>query len=120
MNKLFVTIFLFSVMVPFSSGENGPMGKITGTVVHSGNQEPLPGAAIFVLGTNIGTATDSLGRYTINIAPGTYSLSVSLIGYGSDTKNDIQVNNVRPTVVNFSINESSVAIENVVVRPGFF
>jgi len=120
MNRLFITIFLFSVIVPFSLGENTPMGKITGTVVHSGNQEPLPGAAVSVLGTNIGAATDSLGRYTINIAPGTYSLSVSLIGYVSDTKNDIRVNNVRATVVNFSINESSLELENVVVRPGFF
>jgi hypothetical protein len=121
MSKLFFAVLLVFTTTSFSFGETASTGKITGVVVHSGNQEPLPGASVFILGTKIGAATDTQGRYIINnIAPGTYSLSVSLIGYAPDTKNDVAVNNIRSTVVNFSINESALESANIIVTPGYF
>jgi len=59
MSKPFFTIFLVFAITSFLFGETASTGKITGVAVHSGNQEPLPGASVFVLGTNIGTATDA-------------------------------------------------------------
>ena len=55
--------------------------KITGTVVDGETNEPLPGANVLLKGTQTGTATDFDGKFTLNVAPGTYTLLVSYVGY---------------------------------------
>ncbi len=54
-------------------------GKIRGTVTDP-NGEPLIGATVMVKGTQIGTATDLDGNYSINAKPGDI-LVVSYVGY---------------------------------------
>ena len=51
---------------------------VTGTV--SDNTGPLPGASVFVKGTQRSTQTDIDGRYTINAAPGEV-LQISYMGF---------------------------------------
>ncbi len=55
--------------------------KITGTVVDGQTNEPLPGANVLLKGTQNGAATDFDGKFTLNVAPGTYTLLVSYVGY---------------------------------------
>ena len=62
---------------------SAPSGKIQGRVVDAENGQALPGANVFLQGTNIGAATNIRGEYVIlNIPPGPYTLSVKYIGYG--------------------------------------
>ena len=70
---------------------------ITGTVIDATSGETLPGAAIMITGTVIGTTTDLEGKFTISSSEGD-KLSVSYIGYlseeieiGSQTIIDIQL-----------------------------
>jgi TonB-linked SusC/RagA family outer membrane protein len=70
---------------------------ITGTVIDATSGETLPGAAIMITGTVIGTTTDLEGKFTISSSEGDI-LSVSFIGYlseeieiGSQTIIDIQL-----------------------------
>ncbi|MBN1780341.1 TonB-dependent receptor [bacterium] len=60
----------------------GTTGKIVGTVIDRSTREPLIGANVILVGTTVGTMTDADGNFiVINIPPGTYSVSVSMIGY---------------------------------------
>lgn len=70
---------------------------ITGAVTSASDNNPLPGVAVSVKGTNIGTSTDGNGKYSI-ITPinGTAKLVFSFIGYQTKevaigTKNKIDV-----------------------------
>ncbi|WP_346861854.1 TonB-dependent receptor [uncultured Draconibacterium sp.] len=54
--------------------------SVTGKVVDSDTQEPLPGVSIIVVGTTTGTVTNFDGEYTLGVTPGS-SLLFSYIGY---------------------------------------
>ncbi len=57
-------------------------GLLYGRITDAANDHPLEGASVFVGGTHIGTATDLDGWYVIrNLAPGTYTLKISFVGY---------------------------------------
>jgi len=56
---------------------------ITGTVVDAKTSEALVGANVTIRGTTLGAATNREGKYTIlaNLAPGTYRIAHSFVGY---------------------------------------
>lgn len=53
---------------------------IHGTVVQAGDNEPIIGASVTVVGTKTGTATDIDGRFTINVPNANSQLQISYIG----------------------------------------
>ena len=54
------------------------VGKMSGKVIDADTKEPLIGANIILLNTNLGAATDIDGNYFIlNITPGTYEVKIS-------------------------------------------
>ena len=79
-NRAFILCLIF-LQVIFA----GTTGKISGKVVDENNQ-PLIGCNIVVKGTSLGAATNIKGEYFIlNIPPGKYDLTASMIGYGTVT-----------------------------------
>jgi len=54
---------------------------ITGKISDPASKERLVGATVVVKGTSTGTVTDSLGNFTITIAPEAKTLTVSYVGY---------------------------------------
>jgi len=92
-------------------------GKIDGYVKDAKTGEPLPGANVMIKGTTLGTATDVDGYfYMINIRPGTYTLSVSMMGYTTLTKTDVQVIVNQTTKINYRLEETVLDVgEEVVV-----
>src|SRR4030042_85301 len=55
---------------------------ITGKITDASSKDYLPGAAIILQDTKLATITDPEGVYSLyGVAPGTYTLSVSYIGY---------------------------------------
>ena len=53
--------------------------QIKGTV--RDNNMPIPGASVFIEGTDIGTATDFNGNFVLDIPANATTLSVTYIGY---------------------------------------
>lgn len=95
MNKYFTNLlasFIFVFMpVSILFAQMG-VGKITGNVTDAVTKEPLIGANIVILNTNLGAATDIDGNYYIlNITPGTYDVKVSYVGYASKTIQEVRV-----------------------------
>ncbi|HID30870.1 MAG TPA: hypothetical protein EYP19_12830, partial [Desulfobacterales bacterium] len=61
-------------------------GTLVGTVEDRTNREPLPGAAVVILGCSMGATADSLGRFTIVGLPvGRYRVEVRMMGYRTAT-----------------------------------
>ncbi|MGB0414890.1 MAG: TonB-dependent receptor domain-containing protein [Coraliomargarita sp.] len=64
--------------------EETPMGQgfVSGQIVDEDTGQPVSGAAILLEGTDVGTITDSQGRYTLGPAPaGEYTISFIKSGY---------------------------------------
>ena len=94
MKKTFTNLLAFLVLL-FSStaifAQTG-VGKISGKVLDADTKEPLIGANVIIVNTNLGAATDLDGNYFIlNITPGTYEVKVSYVGYAPKTYKDVRV-----------------------------
>jgi TonB-dependent receptor len=109
--SLMIFLFLFG----FTFSLHGQNGKIVGKVTDAGTGDNLPGANVFLEGTNFGTATDRFGEYSItNIPPGTYSLLVRYIGYETDTS-EISVSGNYTVEQNISLIPSAYEMDEVLV-----
>jgi len=111
MNKAIVVLSL--IVVQLSNFVYA--GDIKGTVSDKGSGDFLPGANVFLEGTNYGTSSDRAGNYTINGVPdGDYTLIVTYVGY-SDYSNSVSVG---PDAVthNAQISVSYIAMDAVNVN----
>ncbi|MGH9463122.1 MAG: TonB-dependent receptor domain-containing protein [Vicinamibacteria bacterium] len=68
-----------------SSGQSGSGAKIVGHVVDEYNAMTLPMAPVEVVSTGEVVYTDLDGKYTINVAPGTYQIKATFAGYEEKT-----------------------------------
>ena len=118
LNKLFLTVMLIAGMVLTSLGQvtsSGMRGKITG------NGETLPGAAIVAVhvpsGTQYGTVTNSEGRFSLQgmRAGGPYKVTISFVGYTTETLTDINLSLGENFDVNSVLKETTTAVGEVVV-----
>jgi iron complex outermembrane receptor protein len=76
----FLSVLLLAVLLtPLSLLSQVLSGKVTS----EGN--PLAGATIVVKGTNRGTTSDSDGKYSLRLDPGSYDVMFTLIGYATKT-----------------------------------
>ncbi|MFT5251621.1 MAG: TonB-dependent SusC/RagA subfamily outer membrane receptor, partial [Flavobacteriales bacterium] len=83
--------------------------KIAGLVLDESNL-PIPGASVFVAGTNLSTATDFDGKFTISVPTNTKVLSVSYIGF--QTK---EINIENKTEIKVVLEQDETALKEVVV-----
>ena len=91
-------------------------GKIQGTVLDAESREPLPGVNVVLEGTIYGAATDANGFFfIINVPPGTYQLTASMVGYAKAAKEDVRIYVDRTTTVDFQLRTEAVAGEEVTV-----
>jgi hypothetical protein len=58
---------------------------VSGTVLDSATREPLSPASVFCQNTTLGTGTNKLGEFTLNLKSGGYDLIISYTGYQTQT-----------------------------------
>lgn len=113
MNRLIITLAFIVAFVGFGFSQNG---SITGNVIDKDRGETLIGATIIIEGTTTGTTTDFDGNYTLKgLTPGTYSIVCSFISYEPIKVTGVEVKPNTPTVINFSLREATIGLEEVVV-----
>ena len=118
-NKILYQAILIAVIAVNASAQ--PLGSITGTVVDEANREPLSNANILVTGSPYGAASDLNGEFTIdNIPVGTYSLTVSYLGYEAKNISEVIVTSARPSIISVALKRQDIAGEEVTVRTGYF
>ena len=105
MRRVSLLFFGLMVLVAFSASAvfAGSTGKISGKVVDKTTGETLPGANVVIAGTTLGAVTDADGNYfVINVPPGSYAVSASMVGYHKATQANVRVFIDLTTTVNFS------------------
>ncbi len=106
-----------SILITCSLLVAGTTGKISGKVTDSKTKDGIPSAVVTIIGTTLGAATDADGSFVIvNVPPGTYSVSVSYIGYQPVRINNIGVNVDYTSTLNIQLKESTVELNEFVVE----
>jgi iron complex outermembrane receptor protein len=109
-SKKYVLLCVFLMMSCMAFAQTG---GIKGKVVDENNQ-PMPGVAVSVDGTTVGSATDANGNYNIpGLTPRTYTLTAKFIGYIALKKTVTVANSV--VIVDFALQPENTALNEVVV-----
>lgn len=113
LNKYFggILLILLFLTIPLYAQS----GTIKGRIVDAESGQVLPGANVYLDGTNIGTASNINGEYVIvNVPPGMYTLSVNYIGFGKKEL-DIMVRASQTMTQDVELDYTVLAGENVVI-----
>lgn len=112
LRKLLYTILFIGLSVPYAMAQSG---TITGKVTDAETGETTPGANVLLVESEQGTATNTDGTYTIeNIAPGTYTLRVTFVGY--DTyQQQVEVSAGETVTQNIALETGALDLGEVVV-----
>lgn len=78
--KRIIALFLFNVFVLYITAQSGRF-RVTGKVIDSSSDEPLPGVCIIIEGTTTGTITDLEGKYDIMVTGKEQTLIYSFLGF---------------------------------------
>jgi hypothetical protein len=120
MKSKIILIFLLISFSYVSIGQNNN-GFVEGRVYNSKNNEPVPFANVVIFQTNIGVATDFDGEFKIKgVKPGFVKLQVSAVGFETYISPDLMLTNARAISIEIPLNETSLKIEEVVVKPSVF
>ena len=113
---LIVTAFFFSTATLLAQGP-APSGMIAGKLTDKGmNGEPLPFANVIIKGSATGATTDMDGLFKIeDVSPGSYTLTISFIGYESREIHNVEVEAGKVTEVNTELGASAAALDEVVI-----
>ena len=110
-NNFYFQIILPLIVSTFSFGQAG----ITGTVIDGDFNEPLPFANILIQETGDGVTSDFDGKYTFELAAGTYTLQFSFVGYETKIITGILVSGDEYTLTDVVLNSASEGLEEVIV-----
>ncbi len=114
-------ILFFSFIFAAEISAQDEKGIIYGKVRDAVSMQPLIGANILILDSNLGAAADQEGNYKIKgIKPGTYRLKISSIGYITVIKTDVVVNSVKPARLDVELMETTLELSEVTVKDEYF
>ncbi len=118
MEKFISTTFMIAMFASLAFGQNLTQ-VVRGTIVDVDSKLPVIGATLVILGTDpmVGTSTDMNGIFRFDKIPlGRTAIRISYIGYETKTISDIVVNSGKEVVLDLSMQESVIKIDEAVVR----
>jgi TonB-linked SusC/RagA family outer membrane protein len=107
--KVTFHLILFSMLLCSSGLYAQNPSSISGKVTDESTNEPIIGATVTVVGTNLSTSTDENGNFSISNLPANSRISISYLGY------DTQSMAVTTALINIRLIPSSSMLEDVVV-----
>ncbi len=108
---LIAILFCFDVVSQTSSG-----ASISGEVIDSLSNTPLPNANVLIANTNIGATTNKNGFFEIkNLSAGIYLLKIHFIGYKIFTKK-INLKNNQKLFLKIKLSDSIITSSTVVIK----
>ena len=110
MKKVLICLIILIGFIPLSHSQS-----ITGLIIDGEFDDPLPFANVVVEGQTIGTTSDFDGKYNLQLAAGTYSVSFSFVGYETKIISDVVVSASGDTIIDVILNPSSNQLQEVVV-----
>lgn len=116
--KLLISSLLIGSAAPASPDTPG---EIRGVVIDSHTEQPLPGVNVFILDSEVGTASDAEGRFYLErLPPGSYHVRFEMMGYQPQTKLNLPVSPGRDLTLTIRLVQTVLEMQNVVVTPDFF
>ncbi len=112
--------FLFLFIASFLSIQSfGQTFNITGTILDATDHQGVPGASVALLNASdssviTGTATEVSGTFSLSVAPGTYRLRISSVGY-EDVVQTVNVVDKDVTIPTISLSNSLQSLTGVTV-----
>lgn len=117
--KIYLLIFTFLTISLELFAQDA--GVIQGKVFNKNNNEAIPFANIIIWNTSIGTTSDVDGNFQIsNLKPGYIELRVSTVGFKTYVSESILITNARAANLEIPLEETSLEIEEVVVKASPF
>ncbi|MFH1853156.1 MAG: TonB-dependent receptor [Candidatus Neomarinimicrobiota bacterium] len=96
-------------------------GSIVGVVQDQVTLQPLPGANVIIIDSELGAATDGTGQFAITDLPvGSYHVKALMMGYEPEVKLNVQVNPGRQTILTFDLPLAVLELEAVEVTRSYF
>ncbi|MEA2076551.1 MAG: TonB-dependent receptor [Candidatus Marinimicrobia bacterium] len=115
MKKLVVAVLAILIILPMCAFAQAT-GKIVGVVTDAKTNEPLAGTNVLIEGTVLGAAADADGSFIIlNVPVGAYDVSATIISHKKLTIQEVRVLSSVTTELNFELDESVIAGEEVTV-----
>ena len=112
------TAFLFVLLLGLAQSLFAQITTSISGYVRDEAEAPLPGATVYLQSTTLGTTTNADGYFTIaGVAPGTYNLVASFVGFESQTKFNIQVKSVGNQLYSFTLIDATEQLEGIEVTP---
>jgi len=111
---LFLTLALCSILSTLSA-QFQDLGVIAGKVIEADSGFEVIGGNIMIVGSDKGTVTDLDGTYQLDVAPGTYTVEISYIGFATQEITDVVVTAGGMTTLDVQLGESAVELEGVTV-----
>jgi len=112
-------VAIFLIAVPVASAQS--TGTVTGRVIDTKSDAPLPGVNVVLPELDRGAATNRSGRFTLqNVPTGSHRLEARFVGYATATRT-VEVTAGRSTRVTIALRPESVemtGIEVTALRPG--
>lgn len=110
--KLFYTFLLFSL----SQLALAQSGIISGTILDESNGSLLPGVNISIKELKKTITSDSEGKFIFrNLAPGTYELEFSFVGYQTKSVSDVIVTNNETSNLTVTLDSKKNVLDEVVI-----
>ncbi|MEC3966600.1 TonB-dependent receptor [Flagellimonas halotolerans] len=109
MKKKILTYLLLSLGFTVMAQEKY---TIRGTVKDNENGETLIGASVYLQGTEYGTITNEYGFYSLTAPAGTYTLSITYIGFEGTTQ-EITLNSDQ--TLDLELSQNATALDEIVV-----
>ncbi|MEM6634099.1 MAG: TonB-dependent receptor, partial [Bacteroidota bacterium] len=107
-----LTTLLITACISLCSLSQAQQASIQGQV-NDENGNPIPYANVILRGTQLGSATDDNGAYTIsNVAPGSYTIQATFVGY-RELRKEISLSAGESLTVNFSLVVADVSLQTV-------
>lgn len=116
--KLISTFLLFLIFLSFCHGQTG---VLKGVIADIKNNEPIIGATVSIVNSNLFAVSEIDGTFQIeNIKPGLYDLEVSYLGYEMFSLSEIEVQGAKPTFLQINLRETSKQLEEVTIKATSF
>ncbi len=91
-------------------------GKIAGSILDD-NKEGVFGASVMIVETQQGASAGIDGDYVIlGVEPGTYTVRVTTMGYGTQTYKNVQVSGDLTTTLNVTMKEEAIEIGERIIE----
>ena len=115
-NVLAFSAFLAAVPAAYAqTPAPAATGRITGKITDKATGEGVYGALVIVAGTSKAVPADADGSYSLELAPGTYTLTINSVGFKPQKVENVVVKANQTTTISAALQDNNTSLGTVAV-----